>query len=68
MSEPDLRNDQCGVGRQEPVSQALLGGRVGHGKCRQQFFSVLFSLKNSNILVLLAKKFMHMGFEYQAVV
>ena len=31
--KPDLCDDQCGVGRQEPVSQAVLGGRVGHGRC-----------------------------------
>ena len=31
--KPDLRDDQCGAGRQEPVSQAVLGGRIGHGGC-----------------------------------
>ena len=32
LVQPDLRDDQRGVGRQEPVSQALLRGRIGHGK------------------------------------
>ena len=33
LVKPDLRDDQRGVGRKEPVSQAVLRGRIGHGKC-----------------------------------
>ena len=42
---PDLRNDQCGVGRKESVSQAVLRGRIGHGECRHHYFPFNFASK-----------------------
>ena len=43
LSEPDLRHDQCGVGREESIAEAVFRWWAWHGKNVLDFFEHLGS-------------------------
>ena len=43
LSEPDLRHDQCGVGREESIAEAVFRWWAWHGKNMLYFFKHLGS-------------------------